>query len=88
MKGNRQIIDSTPVIANITIEQHHWAGEEVPGECAEDDREAGYQTRKRLGLKELQNAKKCNTLLLWKKGFRKRSRLPVNYLIMLSLSLK
>jgi transposase len=58
VKGNRQIIDSTPVIANITISSITGLVRKCRENMLKTIEKQDTKLAERLGLKELQNAKK------------------------------
>ena len=58
VKGNRQIIDSTPVIANITISSITGLVRKCRENMLKTIEKQDIKLAERLGLKELQNAKK------------------------------
>jgi IS5 family transposase len=58
VKGNRQIIDSTPVIANITINSIAGLVRKCRENVLKTIEKQDTKLAERLGLKELQNAKK------------------------------
>ena len=79
VKGKRQIIDSTPVIANISPEQPHRTGKKVPGKCAEDCRKAGYKDGGRLGSEGTAEGHAGQVYLRRRRSARKRSKRPAHY---------
>ena len=88
VKGKRQIIDSTPVMANITLSSITGLVRKCRENVLKTIEKQDTKIAERLGLKELQNARAGKICFSRKKGFRKRLKLPVNYLIALPLSLE
>jgi hypothetical protein len=85
VKGKRQIIDSTPVIANISSSSITGLVRKCRENVLKTVKKQDVGIAEKLGLKEVQDAASVE-LHPRKKDCKRRSKRPVNYWIALLLS--